>query len=152
MITLTHEMIYRLKMVGPLPTTKGAPVGEREYWEMSDGELMGDRIRAKIVKPGGDWMLIGSDGLWRPDVRAQFRTDDGAIVLLHYTGLVKPNPKFAAAAQAGHETKFEDQYLRQFMHFEAGSEKYRWLNQELFVAEGRLTGPAQIEYYIYRLG
>lgn len=41
--------------------------------------------------------------------------------------------------------------MRQFMQFETGAAKYRWLTQELFIAEGRLAGKARIEYLIYRV-
>jgi Protein of unknown function (DUF3237) len=34
---------------------------------------------------------------------------------------------------------------------DAGALKYAWLNQHLFVAEGRLTGKDQIEYRVYRV-
>jgi uncharacterized protein DUF3237 len=58
--------------------------------------------------PGGDWMSVGDDGYNRPDVRMQFQTDDGAIVLLHYTGLVERSLMFRAAAESGNETSFAD--------------------------------------------
>jgi hypothetical protein len=45
---------------------------------------------------------------------------DGATVLLHYIGLVKPNAKFIKAAQEGGTTGSEDQYLRQVMHVYTG--------------------------------
>lgn len=41
--------------------------------------------------------------------------------------------------------------MRMTMRFEAGAEKYRWLNESLFIAEGRLAGPNKIEYRIYRV-
>jgi Protein of unknown function (DUF3237) len=37
------------------------------------------------------------------------------------------------------------------MRFDTGAEKYRWLNESLFVAEGRLAAPKQIEYRIHRV-
>jgi hypothetical protein len=37
------------------------------------------------------------------------------------------------------------------MRFDAGAPQYAWLNQHLFVAEGRLIGKDQIEYRIYRV-
>lgn len=151
MLELHHELTFRLKVKGPLAATKGSPVGTLEYWEMAAGTLTGDRLQATIVMPGGDWMSVGDDGYNRPDVRIQFQTDDGAIVLLHYTGLVERSETFRKAAESGNETSFPDQYMRMSMRFETGSQTYRWLNESLFVAEGRLAGPSEIEYRIYRL-
>lgn len=151
MVGLEKVMIYRFKMKGPLASTVGSPLGERQYWEMSEGILSGDGINARIALPGGDWMLVGTDGYWRPDVRVQLVTDDDAIILLHYVGLVKPDEKFMQAAINGLETQFDDQYLRQFMRFDTGVEKYAWLTQNLYLAEGRLAGSAEIEYQIYKI-
>src|SRR5687767_5998390 len=89
MLKLTHEMTFHLTVSGPLGSTKGAPAGERVYWEMTSGTLHGPRIRAEIARPGSDWMHASPDGFWRPDVHIAFITDDGALVLLHYTGLVQ---------------------------------------------------------------
>jgi hypothetical protein len=49
------------------------------------------------------------DGFWRPDVRAPFKTDDGEIVLMHYTGLVEQTDAFNAAAEADQPTQWKDQ-------------------------------------------
>jgi hypothetical protein len=38
-------------------------------------------------------MRVGTDGFGRPDVRVQFQTEDGATVLLQYTGLVQATGK-----------------------------------------------------------
>ncbi|MCK1639407.1 DUF3237 domain-containing protein [Bradyrhizobium sp. 157] len=151
MAGLEFEMTYRLRVRGPMPATQGSSVGEHIYWEMSEGTLEGPRIKARIAMPGGDWYRPGADGFGRPDVRVQFITDDDAVILLHYTGLVQMNDAFTKAAEAANTTRFEDHYMRMAMRFDAGASKYAWLNQHLFVAEGRLTGKNQIEYRIYRV-
>jgi Protein of unknown function (DUF3237) len=151
MIAFEKEMTYRVKVRGPLTSTAGAPLGEVQYWEMSEAWLDGPLIKARSAMPGGDWMRIGQDGLWRPDVRVQFATDDGVTVLLHYSGLVKPNPRFTRAAADGAATSFDDQYLRQVMRFETGDPRYLWITQEIYVAEGRLAGPSELEYDVYTL-
>ena len=53
MIGLQHEMTYRLRVRGPMTPTRGSPRGERQYWEMAEGTLTGDRINARIAMPGG---------------------------------------------------------------------------------------------------
>lgn len=148
---MQYEMTDRFRTRGPLASTSGAPTGTRQYWEMTEGTLEGPRLRARIAMPGGDWHLIGTDGFGRPDVRVQLETDDGAILLLHYTGLVQVTPAFTDAAESGGETQFGDQYTRMEMRFEAGVGRYAWLTQSLFVAEGRIAGVSEIEYRIYRV-
>jgi hypothetical protein len=41
--------------------------------------------------------------------------------------------------------------MRMAMTFDTGVEKYAWLDESLFIAEGRLIGAAELEYEIYRV-
>lgn len=97
-------------------------------------------------------MWRSPDGFWRPDVRVQLVTDANAVVLLHCRGLVQQTEAFKRAASESRETKWMDQYMRMFMTFDTGAEKYAWLNQSLFIAEGRLISASELEYQIYRVG
>jgi hypothetical protein len=45
MISFEKEMTYRVKVRGPLTSTAGAPLGEVQYWEMSEAWLNGPRIK-----------------------------------------------------------------------------------------------------------
>lgn len=150
MIGLELEMTYRLRSVGPMETTVGSPWGAKQYWQMSDAELEGPRIHARAPFVGGDWMNVSPDGLGRPNVRVQFRTDDRETVLLHYTGLVQATDAFNRAAATNGTTEFTDQMMRMTMTFETGAERYAWLNRSLFIAEGRLSS-GLVEYAVYRV-
>jgi hypothetical protein len=150
-IGLEEVLTYRVTGTGPLDTTEGSPWGARQYWEMSEATLSGERVAATLAMPGGDWMAVSDDGFWRPDVRVQFRTDDGAVILMRYTGLVEQSDVFKSAATEDRETSWDDQYMRLAVTFETGDERYRWLNESLFVARGRLLGTGRIEYTVYRV-
>ena len=151
-MNLQKVLTYKLHaMRGPLHSTLGSPLGERQYWEMSEATLEGSGIHAQLALPGGDWMLVSDDGFWRPDVRVQFVTDDGATILLHYTGLVEQTEKFKSAAANANSTEWDDQYMRMIFHFDTGTTKYAWLNQSVFVGRGRLAVGNQIEYEIYKV-
>src|SRR5215211_6641401 len=104
MAALEFEMTYRLRVRGPMPSRKGSPRGERVCWEMTHATLEGARITAHTVMPGGDWIATHVDGFGRPDVRLQFITHDGAVILLHCPGLVQMNATFAQAAETGGAT------------------------------------------------
>ncbi len=131
MAGLELEMTLHLRVRGPMPAAPGSAAGEHIYWEMSEGDLEGPRIKAHVAMPGGDWFRQGADGFGRPDTRIQFLTDDDAVVLLHYTGLVEMNDTFNRA-RAGRATQFEDHYWRIAMRFEAVAPRYASLNQHLF--------------------
>ena len=79
---------------------------------MWSGTLTGEGVNARLAMPGGDWMTVSTDHFGRPDVRVQFETDDGALILLHYAGLVERSDAFLAAAESDQGTDWDDQYMR----------------------------------------
>jgi hypothetical protein len=96
----------------------------------------------------GWWLVLtGFGGL---TFHAQFVTDDGAVILMHYTGLVEQTEHFESAAGANEPTNWADQYMRLAIRFETGAKQYAWMNTNLFIAAGRLEGTGRIEYAVYR--
>ena len=150
-MTLERVMTYRVKTTGSQGPLTGSPLGEHQYWTVSEAELEGPEIHARLAAPGMDWLRIGTDGFWRPNVRALFETDDQQLIWLHYTGLVQQTEAFRAAAGANRATEWGDQYMRLTLQFDTGAEKYRWLNTRLFVAAGRLLGTGHIEYSVHQV-
>ena len=148
---LDFEMTYTVRTTLPLEPTVGSPFGVKQFWQVGEATLDGARIKAHLAGAGLDWMSVSSDGYWRPDVRAQFLTDDAAVILMHYTGLVQQTERFAAAADADQPTDWADQYMRLAVRFETGAQQYLWLNTNLFIANGRLLGTGHIEYEVYRV-
>jgi Protein of unknown function (DUF3237) len=148
---LEFELTYRVRTVNPLEPTAGSPYGAKQYWQVSEATMEGPRLSAKLASTGMDWMLVGADGFWRPDVHAQFVTDDGAVILMHYTGLVEQTERFESAAGANEPTNWADQYMRLAIRFETGAQQYAWMNTNLFIAAGRLEGTGRIEYAVYRV-
>jgi len=47
-------------------------------------------------------------------------------------------------------TDYVNQHFRTTPQFETGDPRYAWLNQSVFVAEGRV-GPGRVEYKVYRV-
>jgi Protein of unknown function (DUF3237) len=150
MIELRYEMTFRERLEGPLGPTSGSP--PRLSWTIAEATLRGERIEATLAMPGTDWIRLGSDGIRRQDQRAQFLTDDGALILLRYdTGLIRGDRAFLDALATGEESGFSDQYMYMVPQFEVDSDHYRWLTESVFIAQGRLAGPKLVEYQLYRV-
>lgn len=152
MIALEYEMTYSETIEGPLAPTAGSPLGERVCWQVTTATLLGPRIVATSSMPGTDWIRVGTDGIRRPDLRAQLVTDDGEPILFRYDlALIRMSERFLAALAAGKATEFEDQYMRMSPQFEVGAGPYAWLCESLFLGRGRITGPKAIAYELYRV-
>lgn len=150
-LELEFAMTYVVRTTNPLDPTTNSPWGVRQYWQVSEASLDGPNIKAQLAATGTDWMRVGDDGFLRPDLRAPFLTDDGAVVLMHYTGLVQQKGRSTGAAAANAPSDWNDRYWRMSMQFETGASRYAWLNTSLFVARGRMLGTGHIEYEVYRV-
>jgi hypothetical protein len=152
MIELEYEMTYAETIDGPVGPTTGSPLGDRLCWQVTTASLQGPRINATLAMPGTDWIRLGSDGIRRPDLRAQLTSDDGELILFRYElALIRSSRRFLAALASGEATTFDEQYMRIAPQFEVGAGRYAWLGESLFLGRGRLTGPNAIAYEIYRV-
>jgi hypothetical protein len=143
-------MTFAERIEGPLGPTTGSPA--RLCWQIAEATLAGPRIRASLAMPGTDWIRVEASGIRRQDQRTQFRTGDGTLILMRYdAAVIRGDEEFSRALESGRETAFSDQYMCMTPLFDVGSDRYDWLTQNLFVARGRLAGPRQIEYEVYRI-
>ncbi len=111
MIDLQYEMTFIERIDGPLEPTVGSPA--RLCWKIAEASLAGPRITATLAMPGTDWIRVESEGIRRQDLRTQFLTGDGAVVLMHYdTALIRSDERrLFGALESGRETTFADQYM-----------------------------------------
>ena len=56
------------------------PYGMRMIYDVTGGEVTGPRLRGRVLPSGADWILVGTDGVGRLDVRATIETHDGATL------------------------------------------------------------------------
>jgi len=126
------------------------PFGTRIFYEVTGGRADGPRFQADVLTGGGDWLLAGSDGIGRLDVRIQFRTDDGAFVYAQYPGLVELTETALTALATGGSTEFDDQYFRTTPRFETGNPRYAWLQNRVFLSVGRIYNGG-VQYRVYRV-
>jgi hypothetical protein len=151
-IALEYEMTYTETIDGPLGPTKGSAQGDRLCWQVTTASLVGPRINAKLAMPGSDWIRLGTDGIRRLDLRVPLLSDDGEPILLRYDlALIRSSEAFLTALEHGRATDFDDQYMRTAPRFEVGDGQYAWLEESLFLGRGRLIGPKQITYEIFRV-
>ena len=147
-MNLIHEFTYTAMLKPPLPIGEG-PIGTRMYFEVTSGEITGERLRGTLLG-GGEWALIGPDGFVRIDVRLQGTTHDGANLYMQYTGLLDFNEAVQGALSSGEGTDFGEQYFFTNPRIETGDERYAWLNTTFFVGEGHVIPGLGVEYRVWR--
>lgn len=132
----------------PAQPVGGGPYGNRQIAEVTGGRFEGPRLRGEVLTCGGDWILIDDKGFGHLDVRATFRTDDGAYLYAQYGGVLEFNDKVNAAFANGTETQYGDNYFMTQPRFETGDERYAWLNNLVTLGQGRII-PGGVEYRLY---
>ena len=147
-MNLVQEFTLTGKLNPPLPIGDG-PIGTRMYYDLSGGEIIGDRLSGTLLG-GGEWALLGSDGFIRVDVRLQAETHDGAYLYIQYTGLLEANETVQAALGSGTGTEYSDQYFYTNPRIETGDERYAWANTTFFIGEGRVLPNLGVEYRVWR--
>src|SRR5260370_25523278 len=71
------------EVIGPVP--EGIRVN---FYSTGGGELTGPKVRGKVRPVGGDWMTVRNDGIGILDARVTLETDDAALILVTYGGVI----------------------------------------------------------------
>jgi hypothetical protein len=74
------------------------------------------------------------------------------LIYVQYQGVVEITEGMAAVLGGGDTpTEYGDQYFFTTPRLETGDERYAWVNQTVFVSEGRLLPGPRVEYRVYRV-
>lgn len=128
------------------------PFGHRIIYNVTGGKFHGEGLSGSLVGAGADWLLVGADGFGRLDVRATFKTDDGAVLYAQYSGLIQVTEEIQAIlGGADDSTEFGAQYFFTNPRIETGDERYDWVNRTMFIGQGRVVAGPAVEYKVFRL-
>jgi hypothetical protein len=130
------------------------PEGRNMVFIVAGGRFEGPRLSGEIVpNSGGDWSRVRPDGSGALDVRMCLKTDDGAVIYVHWEGRMVAAPEHLDYAldfakpddPAGAETRY---YFRTAPFFETGDPRYAWLNHVVAVSKSR-TGDGGVIHRVY---
>lgn len=133
---LEHLLDLKGRLLDPYHDAGAGPFGTRYIYTAADGTFTGPRLNGRILPGGGDWPLADANGTMRLDIRVTLETDDGALIYLQNQGVWRSDPG-RPAPQEGQPTEFGDMYIMSVPRLETGDERYQWLNDFVYVAEGR---------------
>lgn len=131
-----------------MPLVYETPVGTRLTYIIKGGSVLGPRVRGELLAGGGDWVVLGSDGVSRLDVRGTIRTDDGALIHYSSLGVVQLPDDGRDRIGRGERIAFNEGYIRTTPRFETSDERYLWLNGMVFIGVNELAA-GHIDYRVY---
>lgn len=140
------DMHVNLQPAQPITT----PAGMRMTFITTGGVIAGPKLQGELLPGGGDWLLVGSDGVGRVDVRATIRTHDDALIHCEARGIIKVPADGLERLAAGEVLGFDETYVRTTPTFETADERYAWLSGLVTVGYNVLS-PNHIDYRIYRV-
>jgi hypothetical protein len=152
MLELIHEFDMHVEATSPDDVGAG-PLGHRFIVNVTGGRVSGDRLRGSIIGASGDWILVTPDGFARLDVRTTVKTVDDAIIYFQYFGVAGPMSPGVQELLAGGGSPMDygDVYFFINPRLETGDARYGWVNQTMFIGQGRLVPGPVLEYRVYRV-
>lgn len=137
MIALNPLCTMAVTLKNPLDAGN-SPTGQRVIVEIATASLSG-RITGSLAGSSADWLTMTPGGLGLPDVRLAIRTNDDAVVLMHYSGRIRFVPGQASTVMIAPV-------------FETGDPRYSWLNEIQAVGKGILSADlTTLDYEICEL-
>lgn len=136
-------MEYSGRIQSPVAEVGEGPFGKREIYTVAYGSFEGPRLKGKLLPgSGGDAALVGANGALRLDLRLTFQTDDGALIFLQGNGVWRSVPTRSSRPE-GEPADPGDMYIMATPRFETGDERYKWLNEIVCVAGGKMNPVAE---------
>lgn len=97
--------------------------GDRRNYPITGGRFKGPRISGEVIGSGADIPYVRADGMCHIEAIYRIRADDGAIIVVHNTGLFE-HPDFGRPDRP---------YLVTRPVFVAPDGAHDWLNKSLFI-------------------
>ena len=145
------------KHVFSLAIKVGAPIvagdighGIRRVIPILGGEVFGDGIKGTIFPVGADFQTIRPNGFTELEAKYAFELDDGAIVYIENIGIRFGRKELLDRIAKGEIVDPALIYFRSVPKFETGSEKYRWLMENLFIGVGA-RHPDRVEIDVHQV-
>ena len=109
--------------------------GHTSIAPVTGGTFAGPNINGTVHDGGADWITQVS-GHRSLDVRITLETDDGELIYMSYTGIIRSGD--------------DGLYWRVRPIFQTASEKYDWLNHAVFVGKSKQV-QGKVAYDIFRI-
>jgi hypothetical protein len=119
--------------IGAVTTAGETGHGVRRIIPITGGSVTGEGINGKICPFGADFQVIRPNELIELEAKYAIEIDDGAVIYIENKGIRFGPVDLLQKLKRGEPVDPELIYFRTVPKFETGSEKYRWLMENLFI-------------------
>jgi hypothetical protein len=140
------DMQVDLQPAQPIST----PLGTRLTFVVNGGTITGPALTGEVLPGGGDWLLVGADGVGRVDVRVTLRSHDDVLVHFESAGIIKVPADGLQRLAAGQALPFGETYVRTTPRLATSDERYARLGEIVTVAYNVLA-PNRVDYRVYQV-
>ncbi len=148
--------VAAFEVAGEIMSLGQSPWRNRRIGYITGGRFGGPRLKGEILPGGGNWSESGDgpDGaaVGAFDARSVWKTDDGALIYVTYSGRTLIPPDVTAAFRDPAQPHVDPlRYLIRIAPvFETADPRYLWLNAVLGVGCGERTATG-IDHFIYAI-
>jgi hypothetical protein len=130
---LSTRYVFTLTVeIGAVTSAGDTGHGVRRIIPITGGHVRGE-INGKVCAFGADFQVIRPNELIELEAKYAFETDDGAVVYVENKGIRFGPVELLQKLKRGEPVDPKLIYFRTVPKFETGSEKYRWLMENLFI-------------------
>jgi Protein of unknown function (DUF3237) len=108
----------------------------RRMIPIAGGEVLGPRIRGKVLPGGADYQVMRADGVSELHARYVIDTDDRQLIYVENSGVRYGPPELMEKLRRGEVVDPALIYFRTTPRFETAAPGYEWLMQNLFICSG----------------
>lgn len=151
------EFLFEARVQLELPPMEvgDTPSGNIRIFYVKGGTFEGPELKGTVLPGGADWVTVRPDGSSHLDVRFCLRTDDGALLYLHWVGRFyvedESNLEYAFDLDKPDDPAGADRYyFRACPEFETSDERYAWLNRVVAVTKSR-TGDGGVVHRVFQI-
>jgi len=130
---LSTRYVFTLTVeIGAVTSAGDTGHGVRRIIPITGGHVRGE-INGKVCPFGADFQIIRPNELIELEAKYALETDDGAVIYVENRGLRFGPVELLHKLKRGEPVDPKLIYFRTVPKFETGSEKYRWLMENLFI-------------------
>jgi hypothetical protein len=108
----------------------------RRVIPIAGGEVLGPRIRGKVLPGGADYQIMRADGVTDLQARYVIEIEVGQLIYVENSGVRYGPPELMEKLRRGEPVDPALIYFRSTPRFETAAPGYEWLMQNLFVCSG----------------